>query len=121
MKKILLGYLLLSTLNGYSQSKDTFEVFFPFNISKLGKETQEYIDKLIFKDQLIHGDKLIVLGYADFVGGNKYNDTLSMLRAKNVRNYLISAGFEDKDIRLCIGKGKIDRANITGANGYAPD
>jgi outer membrane protein OmpA-like peptidoglycan-associated protein len=122
MKNILLiCYLLFSTFNGYSQSRDTFEVHFPLNISKLGKEEQAYIDRLVFKDQLLHGDKLIVLGYADFVGGSGYNDTLSLTRATNVRNYLVTTGFDEKDIKLCIGKGKIDRTNVKGNDGYAPD
>lgn len=105
----------------YGSSKDTFEVYFPFNVSKLSKESQAYIDRLVFKDTLLHGDKLMVLGYADFVGGNSYNDTLSMTRATNVRNYLVKSGFNENDIKLCVGKGKIDRANITKRDGYAPD
>ncbi len=113
--------LVLSTLPGYGITKDTFEVHFPLNVSKISKEAEEYLDRLIFKDMLLHGDKLIVLGYADYLGGNSYNDTLSMLRAKNVRNYLIKSGFDENDIKLCIGKGKVDRTNLSGNDGYAPD
>ncbi len=112
---------LLYSMCAYCQVKDTFEVHFPFNISKISKEEIKHIDLLIFNDKLIHGNKLIVLGYADFVGGSSYNDTLSMHRAKNVLNYLISSGFDKNDIQLCIGKGKIDRNNIKGNDGYAPD
>jgi len=121
MKYILLILCILSAVFGRSQSSDTFNVHFPLNVAKISKESTAYLDKLIFKDQLIHGDKLIVLGYADYVGGSSYNDTLSMLRAKNVRDYLITTGFDEKDIKLCIGKGKIDRANVPGKEGYAPD
>ncbi|MCD6011074.1 MAG: OmpA family protein [Flavipsychrobacter sp.] len=120
-KALLVTWLLLPSLEGYSQHKDTFEVHFQFNVSKLGKEAQAYIDRLIFKDTLIHGDKLMVLGYADFVGGSSYNDTLSLLRATSVRNYLVSSGFDEKNIKLCVGKGKIDRANASAKDGYAPD
>lgn len=113
--------LLVYAGNCYGQGKDTFEVHFPFNISKLSKESTDYIDKLVFKDFLLHGDKLIVLGYADFVGGKGYNDTLSRARATTVRNYLVSSGFDERDIKLCIGKGKIDRTNVKSRDGYAPD
>jgi outer membrane protein OmpA-like peptidoglycan-associated protein len=122
MKNILLTCCILSSsICGYGQTKDTFNVYFPFNIANITKESAANIDKLIFKDRLIHGDKLIVLGYADYVGGSSYNDTLSMTRAKNVRDYLITTGFDDNDIKLCIGKGKIDRTNVSGKEGYAPD
>ncbi len=122
MKHILLiACILFSSLGSYAQHKDTFEVHFRFNVSKLDKEYQTYIDRLVAKDTLRHSDKLMVLGYADFVGGSNYNDTLSMLRATNVRNYLVQAGFDEQNIKLCVGKGKIDRANNTAKDGYAPD
>jgi outer membrane protein OmpA-like peptidoglycan-associated protein len=117
----LICCMAIITLRGYGQVKDTFEVHFPFNISKIDKGIQTYIDQLIFNDKLLHGDKLIVLGYADFVGSKSYNDTLSYTRASNVRNYLIAAGFAAGDIKLCVGKGKIDRTNESSREGYAPD
>ncbi len=118
---ILASCLLLFSVNGFCQHTDTFEVFFPFNVSTLDKNAQAYIDRLIFKDTLLHGDKFIVLGYTDFVGGSGYNDTLSLLRARSVRDYLVTAGFDEKNIKLCTGKGKIDRNNVASKNGYAPD
>lgn len=120
MKNILF-ICILSALSGYSQTKDTFEVYFPFNDPKLAKEAEAYIDQLIFKDTLIHGDKLILLGFADFVGGKGHNDSLSVKRANNVLRYLMNSGFDKSDIRLCIGKGKIDRTGIYSRDGYAPD
>lgn len=115
-----IAFMVLSVC-GYAQHKDTFEVYFPFNVSKLDKKAETYIDDLVFKDKLLHKDKLIVLGYADYVGGSTYNDTLSLQRATAVRNYLMKAGFDEKDIKLCVGKGKIDRTNVSGKDGYAPD
>lgn len=122
MNRSIVSILLfvLYSLKGFCQSKDTFEVHFPFNVSKLSKETHGYIDKLIFNNKLLHSDKLIVLGYADFVGGSGYNDTLSKARATGVWNYLIASGFDEQNIKLCIGKGKIAR-QMTTKDGYAPD
>ncbi len=119
--RYLLCCLLLSALSGYSQSKDTFQVYFPFNQSMLTKEAEQYVDALIFNDTLIHGDRLIVLGYADYVGSSGYNDSLSGARAANVCNYLIRSGFEKKDIKLMMGKGKVERAGISGRDGFATD
>jgi outer membrane protein OmpA-like peptidoglycan-associated protein len=122
MKNILLIFCtLFSAIRGYSQAKDTFEVYFPFNVPKMTVEAEAYIDKLIFNDTLIHGNKLIVLGFADYVGGKGHNDTLSRLRANNIRDYLMKMGFAKNDITICIGKGKIERTNIKGREGFAPD
>ena len=118
---LILMFLFLVLSSGYSQSKDTFQVYFPFNNARITKEAEAGIDRLIFNDTLIHGDKLIVLGYADYVGGAGYNDSLSKIRAANVRDYLVKAGFDKKDITLCIGKGKIERQQQKGNEGYAAD
>ncbi len=117
----IICFLLLVSLSCYSQNKDTFEVYFPFNKSQLTREAENYIDALIFKDTLIHGDRLIVLGYADYVGSTGYNDSLSRLRAKNVCNYLINSGFEKTDIKLMMGRGKVERNGLTSKDGYATD
>lgn len=122
MRKILLIFSLLHFMqHSYAQKGDTFQVYFSMNETKLSKQSADYIDHLIFNDKLIHGQKLIVLGYTDYVGDKAYNETLSATRAKNVQQYLVtSAGLEQKDIKLCMGKGKIDRAN-TGKDGYERD
>lgn len=121
MRSILFLTCLLYTSANYGQSKDTFEVYFSLNSAKISREAEAYIDNLIFKDTLIHGDKLMVLGFADYIGNNGHNDTLSMKRAGVVRDYLIKFGFDKEDITLCVGKGKIDRKNINGKGGHAPD
>ncbi len=122
VKNCLLLFLLLAILPpSWGQKSDTFLVHFAFNDPKISKQASDFIDNLIFKDKLIHGQRLIVLGYADYVGDNTYNNTLSATRAKNVRNYLISSGFDQKDIRLCIGKGKIEHAPIKEKDGIPAD
>jgi len=104
----------------FSQRSDTFSVHFDLNDPRLNKRASDFIDKLIFKDVLIHGQKLILLGFADYLGSNGHNDSLSNARAKNVQDYLVNAGFDKKDITLCIGKGKIDRTPV-GKDGYGRD
>ena len=118
-------YLLLATYmcicsSAEAQTADTFNVYFPFNHYKIESQAEAKIDSMIFKDVLIHGQKLIILGYADVVGGKQHNDSLSLLRAKSVADYLISSGFDRKDITLCAGRGQIMRANIR-KEGYAED
>jgi outer membrane protein OmpA-like peptidoglycan-associated protein len=76
MRKLLFIACLVASFRGYCQSKDTFDVYFPFNNAKLTHEATDYIDRLVFQDTLIHGNKLMIVGYADYVGGNPHNDTL---------------------------------------------
>ena len=117
----LILFFFLYALSSSGQRKDTFEVYFPFNNARINKEAEDRIDRMVFNDSLIHGDKLIVLGYTDYVGGNTFNDSLSRARAKSVSDYLVKAGFTQDDISLCIGKGKIDRNIVSAKGGFAPD
>jgi outer membrane protein OmpA-like peptidoglycan-associated protein len=122
MKVLLSICILLShASSGYAQSKDTMEVHFALKDTRLTKEENKKIEQLIFKDVLVHGQKLIVLGYADYLGGTEYNEALSTERAKNVKDFLVTSGFDEHDVALCVGKGKIDRAPVSGSGGYAND
>jgi outer membrane protein OmpA-like peptidoglycan-associated protein len=120
-KALILCFILIISVQGYGQKRDTFRVYFPLNENKVSKKAARFIDSLVAKKILKHGEKLTVLGYADYLGSSGYNDTLSSARAKNVADRLIKAGVERADIQLCTGKGKIDRAPVHGRNGYADD
>lgn len=111
----------MSSVVAVAQRTDTFQVYFAFGAPRLSKQATNYIDNLIFNALLLHGQKLTILGYADYVGGHGFNDTLSTRRARNVLKYLVSSGFDEKDIKLCIGKGKIDRSPVSGMQGYDRD
>jgi outer membrane protein OmpA-like peptidoglycan-associated protein len=120
MKIILLLFcMLLYGSFGFSQGRDTFTVYFPLNDARINKETAGYLDELVFKDTLIHGDKLIILGYTDYLGGRGHNDTLSRMRARNIQSYLGTMGFDKNDIRLCVGKGKIEQPDAGDKEGNA--
>ena len=113
-------FLLTSAVSSLAQKADTFSVYFNLNKAELSNYASDYIDKLIFNKILMPGQKLILLGYTDYLGSNGHNDSLSDTRAKNVEDYLLHAHFDKKDITLCLGKGKIERTTIN-KEGYAPD
>ena len=120
MKKVLFLFVLLTSISGFAQKADTFSVYFNLNKAELSNYANDYIDKLISNKLLVQGQKLILLGYTDYLGSNGHNDSLSNTRAKNVEDYLLKAHFDKKDITLCLGKGKIERTTID-KEGYAPD
>jgi OmpA family protein/PEGA domain-containing protein len=47
-----------------------------------------------------HNANLVVIGYADVRGSNKYNEALSERRAALVRDYLISKGVPTEEIKI---------------------
>ena len=124
MKQLLC--LLFLTINfpntqSFGKGRDTFAVYFDKGDARLNPQACHAIDELIFKDKLIHGQRLIVLGYADYVGDTALNSRLSDTRAKNVQEYLVKMGFSTDEIKLCAGKGEIKRSATEGTAGFAVD
>lgn len=103
------------------RATDTFRLYFDLNVPKLNSATEKKIDLLIYNDKLITGSEVMIIGYADFLGSEGYNKDLSMQRANNVKEYLVTYGLNAKDIKVCLGRGKIEREGMTTKKGYAAD
>ncbi len=101
--------------------RDTIPVFFATGKSILSEKIQDGLDAAIYKDVLHSGQRLQIVGYADYVGSGKANDALSKARATAVKRFLLSYGFEEKDITICIGKGEIERQGMQGNEGFPRD
>jgi outer membrane protein OmpA-like peptidoglycan-associated protein len=121
MKNLIICLLLLLAVKVSGQTVDTFEVRFALRETTINKKSAVYLDKLISKNKLAPGQKIMLLGYADFRGTAAHNDSVSADRATAIQQYLISKGFSKGDFTLCLGKGKIDRPGMTSLSGYAPD
>jgi outer membrane protein OmpA-like peptidoglycan-associated protein len=102
-------------------AKDTIRLYFDLNIRTLNKMATGKIDSLIYNDIILPGEDFMIVGYADYLGTEKYNQNLSEDRAKNVETYIELYGIDKKNIKLCIGKGKVEREGITGAQGFPTD
>ena len=106
----------------YAQrATDTFKLYFDLNISKLSPTTEKKLDLLIYNDKIITGSSIMIIGYADYLGTEKRNQDLSMKRAENVKNYLIKYGLNASDIKVCFGRGRVERAGMTDKEGYPTD
>ena len=123
MYRILLTILFsFFVLPSFAQrATDTFKLYFDLGVPKLSRTVEKKIDLLIYNDKIINGSNIMIIGYADYLGGEGYNKTLSMNRAKNVKEYLVKYGINGNDIKLCEGKGKIDRKGVTEKGGIATD
>ncbi len=121
MKQVIILLVLLQcAICVFGQRADTFDVYFDRNDANVSAKGYDYIKKLIADSSVFHGQKITLLGYADYLGSNGHNDSLSVARARSVENQLLMLGFRKKDISLCVGKGKIDRMPA-GKDGYSAD
>lgn len=123
MRKILsyISLFLLPCLAHAQGTTDTFRLYFDLDVPTLNEKMQKKIDLLIYNDKILSGSSVTIIGYADYLGTNTYNQDLSMKRAQNVKDYLVTYGINPQDITMCIGRGKIDRANATGKSGSPID
>ena len=123
MRKTVLSILLsLFFVPAFGQrATDTFKLYFDIGISALNKNTENKIDVLIYNDKIISGSKVMIIGYADFLGTEGRNKNLSIKRAENVKKYLVKYGVDSTDITLCEGKGEVERANIKDKAGFPTD
>lgn len=123
MQKVLIIFCLLVT--GYpcfsKHGIDTFHLYFDLNVPQLNKNMERKVDLLMYNGRILSGSSVMVIGYADYLGSEGYNKNLSMMRAKNVRDYLVKNGINSADIKMCLGKGEIERKEMVDAEGSPDD
>lgn len=121
-RRLLTILFFLAQVPVYAQhATDTFKLYFDLNVAPLSAASQKKIDLLIYNDKIISGSGITIVGYADYLGTERYNKDLSMRRAQNVKDYLVKNGVSAKDITLCMGKGEVERAGLTDKAGYPTD
>src|ERR1700744_2352098 len=64
---------------------DTFKLYFDLNVSALNDNMEKKIDLLVYNDKIITGSKVMIIGYADFLGTEGHNKDLSIKRAESVK------------------------------------
>jgi OOP family OmpA-OmpF porin len=81
------------------------DAFFDFNKSTLKPEGKAKLDDLVSKMKGIALEVIIAVGHTDSVGGDAYNQKLSVARSESVKAYLVSKGVEKNRV-YTEGKGK---------------
>ena len=81
------------------------DAFFDFNKSVLKPEAKAKLDDLVGKLKGISLEVIIAVGHTDAIGGDPYNQKLSVRRAESVKAYLVTKGIEPNRI-YTEGKGK---------------
>ena len=81
------------------------DAFFDFNKSVLKPEGKAKLDDLSGKVKGINLEVIIAVGHTDSVGGDAYNQKLSVNRSEAVKAYLVSKGIEKNRV-YTEGKGE---------------
>lgn len=123
MRKLLLSLLLTGVaLYSNAQSKvDTIHVYFDIAVPTLDQRAMNRLDIYAYHGNLPVNKKYGIIGYADYLGNDDKNKTLSESRANNVRDYLQGLGVHPDSIQIVIGKGTIKRDVLNGNDGYKED
>jgi len=81
------------------------DAFFDFDKAVLKLEGRAKLDDLVGKVKDINLEVIIAVGHTDSVGGDTYNQKLSVQRAEAVKSYLVSKGIEKNRV-YTEGKGE---------------
>ena len=99
-------------------SKEALTIYFGFDSSRLTPAGTAKLDRLA---GLIGASSSVsdvsIIGYADEIGGNAYNDALSKRRANAVSSYLASRGVNTSGVELRgLGEGS-SKSQCSGTSG----
>jgi OOP family OmpA-OmpF porin len=88
------------------QEKVTFaaDAYFDFDKSKLKPEAAAKLGDLVDKTKGVNLEVIIAVGHTDIVGGDAYNQKLSIARAEAVKTFLTGKGVEKNRV-YTEGKG----------------
>ncbi len=81
------------------------DAFFDFDKAVLKPEGKAKLDDLVSKVKGINLEVIIAVGHTDAVGGDTYNQKLSVKRSEAVKAYLVSKGIEKNRV-YTEGKGE---------------
>ncbi len=121
MRRFILLTAFIFLYTWAQAAPDTIKLHFDIGVPALSAGAQKQIDSLMYFDVLLPGKKVGIIGYADYLGTEESNITLSENRAKNVQDYLIASGIKAGDRQVVMGKGEISRDVLNGNAGYRED
>jgi OOP family OmpA-OmpF porin len=87
------------------------DVLFDFNKAELKDAGKQKLDELANQVKGAKVDEIVVVGHADRIGSETYNEKLSEARAQSVKDYLAERGAKTNVI---VAQGKGEAAPVTG-------
>ena len=102
----LLSLFFTTTLIAQKQHRD-INVYFDTAIYELNEKEQQSVAKFISDLGPDHVREIVLYGYTDDRGSDKYNMNLSIKRAKNVKKHLLDLGVSPDVFKIVKGKGEV--------------
>ena len=87
------------------------DILFDFDRAVVRPDGKSKLDDLASKMKGVDLEVVISIGHADKIGGDKYNQALSLRRAEAIKAYLVSKGIETNRI---YAEGKGESQPVTG-------
>lgn len=87
-------------INALPERPRKYTVFYLFDQVRLTAESKQDIEAIKRHVATFPAPEVIVTGHADRVGNAAYNDELSLRRAKQVRDLLVTSGIESERIEV---------------------
>ena len=90
-----------------AKPKIDLEIRFDYNSAEISKTSLPAVQELgkALSDANLRGSTFVIAGHTDAIGGDPYNQKLSVRRAESVKAYLVTKGIEPNRI-YTEGKGK---------------
>ena len=113
-RRVAGGDLYYSPLVKNPSGGDTLALYFEFDEDEMNPRTRRQLEIVSLILRADPGKKITLSGHTDALGSKNYNNQLSARRADVVRDYLIKAGVDSKQI-ITVAKGDSQprRPNIT--------
>jgi outer membrane protein OmpA-like peptidoglycan-associated protein len=121
LKSVTIIILISCSTVSAQKTVKTNVVFFDLNAPSVNAAATHVLDSLMAGNTISKSQKLLLYGYADYLGTRAHNDSLSTSRAMNVRAYLLQKGIPESNITICIGRGAITGTPQAGHTGNARD
>ncbi|NQX02882.1 OmpA family protein [bacterium] len=101
---------------------DTLALYFEFDEDEMNPRTRRQLEIVILILRSDPGKKITLSGHADALGTEDYNNSLSSRRADVVRDFLIKAGVDSRQI-VTVAKGASQprRPNVTESGSDNPE
>lgn len=114
LKSILLIALVCSQILGAqntlnAQHYDTFSLHFDIGKYNFNTNETDSLKQFIAQKYTENQTRILVYGYADYLGTQSPNKTLSEQRANQTKQLLLQFGIKKEDIKLCTGIGQVNK------------
>lgn len=109
------GDIYYSPIVANPSGGETIVIYFEFDEGELTPRTARQLEIVSSILRLDSQKKIRLTGHTDSLGSDEYNTSLSLSRAKTVKDYLITQGVRDTQIDIvAAGESKPRRPEVTG-------